>query len=93
MSEFLKKTGNNVVHDKWFWLFSLFTIILLLIGFFTPPYFIIDSSVLIACGEIFAFAVLGTVVKAINDGASAELSKGDTHLKIEKKTECTHNQF
>lgn len=85
MSEFIKKTGNNVVHDKWFWCFSIISIVLLLLGFFTPPYFIIDSSVLIACGEIFAWGVLGTIIKAINEGASAELSKGDTHLKIEKK--------
>lgn len=92
MSEFLKNTGNTVVHDIWFWIFSLFAIGLLIGGFLCPPLSVIDGSVLIACGEIFAFAVLGTVVKAINNGASAELSKGDTHLKIEKKTECSHNQ-
>lgn len=87
MSELIKRTGNNVIHDAWFWVFSILSIGLLIAGFLCPPLAVIDGSVLIGCGEIFAFAVLGTVIKAINEGASAELSKGDTHFKIEKKNE------
>lgn len=85
MSEFIKKTGNNVVHDIWFWIFSIFALGLLIAGFLCPPLAVIDGSVLIGCGEIFGFATLGTIIKAIESGASAELSKGDTHFKIEKK--------
>lgn len=42
-----------------------------------------DPSVLAAVGELFAFAALGTVIKAIDKGSSASVKKGDVEIKID----------
>lgn len=68
--------------DIWFYILTGISIILLFISFCYPPTGLIDASVLTATGEIFAFAALGTVLKAINKGVDAELTKGDTNIKI-----------
>ncbi|MCQ2978745.1 MAG: hypothetical protein MJ245_03005 [Clostridia bacterium] len=68
--------------DIWFYILTFISITLLFISFFCPPTGIIDGSVLTATVEIFAFAALGTVLKAINKGVDAELTKGDTNIKI-----------
>ena len=68
--------------DIWFYILTGISIVLLFISFFCPPTGVIDSSVLTGIGEIFAFAALGTVLKAINKGIDAELTKGDTNIKI-----------
>lgn len=66
----------------WFYALSLIAIILLVASFIIPPTGIIDSSVLAATGEIFAFGSLGTVIKAIDKGIDAKLSKGNTTIEI-----------
>jgi hypothetical protein len=43
---------------------------------------VIDGSVLAAVGEIFAFAALGTVVKAIDKGVDAQVQHNNTTLTI-----------
>ena len=43
---------------------------------------VIDASVLKAVAEIFAFGVLGTVIKAIDKGVDAKLQHGDTTLTV-----------
>lgn len=61
------------------------TITLLLWGFVTPPKGIIDGSVLIAGGILFAFATLDAGVKALAEGRNMELKHKDTELKISQK--------
>lgn len=73
---------NCVLHNGWFIFFSLVAIILIVASWFVPPMAVIDSSVLAAVGEIFAFAALGTVIKAIDSGVDAKIQHKDTSLTI-----------
>lgn len=43
---------------------------------------VIDGSVLAAVGEIFAFAALGTVVKAIDKGVDAQIQHNNTTVTV-----------
>ena len=38
-----------------------------------------------ACGELFAFAALWTVIKAIDKGSDVKLSKGDMSVTIDNE--------
>lgn len=73
---------NCVLHNGWFILFSLVAIGLLIASFFVPPTGVIDGSVLAATGEIFAFAALGTVIKAIDNGVDAKVQHNNTSVTI-----------
>lgn len=65
-------------------IFILTTIAIGLIigGFFCPPLGAIDGSILTAVGEIFGFASLWVVIKAIEERYDVKLKKGDTELTI-----------
>lgn len=43
---------------------------------------VIDGSVLGAVGEIFGFAALGTVVKAIDKGVDAQVQHNNTTITV-----------
>ena len=58
------------------------SLILLVASFILPPMGIIDDSVLKAVAEIFAFAGLLTVVRAIDKKMGIEFHKGDMSLEI-----------
>lgn len=73
---------NCVMHNGWFAFFSLIAIALIITSFFIPPTGIIDGSVLAATGEIFAFAALWTVIKAIDKGIDARVQHNNTSLTI-----------
>ena len=79
MREFYK---NYLANNGFFWLFSIIGLLLIIIAFFIPPTAYIDSSVLIAVGEINGFAALGTVIKAVDKGVDATFQKGDTSVTI-----------
>ena len=64
---------NYLSNNGFFWLFSSIGLLLIIIAFFIPPTAYIDSSVLIAVGEINGFAALGAVIKAIDKGRSASI--------------------
>lgn len=80
-----------MLHNFWFVFFSLVAVGLIITSFFIPPTGEIDPSVLAATGEIFAFAALGTVIKAIDKGVDARVQHRDTSITIgdlnETKTE------
>lgn len=64
-------------------LICLLTSVSLIIGsFLTPPLWIIDGSVLMAVGELFAFASLAQIVAAIERGKKAKISKGNMSLEV-----------
>jgi hypothetical protein len=44
---------------------------------------VIDPSVLRGVGEIFAFAVLYTVIEALHKGSDVKISKGDVNVEIQ----------
>lgn len=71
-----------MLHNFWFVFFSLIAVGLIITSFFIPPTGEIDSSVLAATGEIFAFAALGTVIKAIDKGVDARVQHRDTSVTI-----------
>ena len=58
------------------------SIFLLLFAFFTPPKFIIDQSVIIACSELWAFAALGVAVHAVHKGSDIHLKRGETEMTL-----------
>ena len=62
--------------------FSLVSVALIIASFLVPPTGVIDGSVLGAVGEIFAFAALGTVIKAIDKGVDAKVQHNNTSLTI-----------
>ena len=77
-----KEVWTILKSDVWFYIFSLTAIGLIIASFLTPPMFIIDASVLAAVGEIFAFASLGTVVKAVDKGIGATVQHNNTTVTI-----------
>ena len=79
MREFYR---NYLSNNLFFWLFSGIGLLLIIIAFFIPPAAYIDSSVLIAVGEINGFAALGAVIKAIDKGSSATFHHNGTEVTI-----------
>ena len=79
MREFYK---NYLSNNLFFWLFSGIGLLLIIIAFFIPPAAYIDSSILIAVGEINGFIALGAVIKAIDNGGSATFQHNNTSLTI-----------
>ena len=79
----MKKFYRNYLESNlFFWIFSIISISLILIAFFTPPEAQIDQSVLIACGELNALIATGAVLKAIDRGVDATFQHKDTSLTI-----------
>ena len=58
------------------------SIFLLIFSFFTPPKFIIDQSVIIACSELWAFAALGVAVHAVHRGSDIHVKRGETEMTV-----------
>lgn len=80
-----KKEGpvvNCILHNLYFKLFSLVSIALIIASFIVPPTGLIEPSVLAAVGEIFGFAALGTVIKAIDKGVDAKVQHNNTSLTV-----------
>lgn len=71
-----------VLHNGWFIFFSLVAVGLIIASFFIPPLAVIDGSVLAAVGEIFAFAALGTAIKAMDKGLDARVQHRDTSITV-----------
>lgn len=64
----------------------LISIILAVVGFILPPTGAIDSSVLMVIGELGFFSTVTKIpdfIKALKGGASLEITKGDSHIKLE----------
>ena len=79
MREFYR---NYLKSNLFFWLFSGIGLLLIIIAFFIPPAAYIDSSILIAVGEINVFIALGAVIKAIDNGGSATFQHNNTSVTI-----------
>ena len=79
MREFYK---NYLSNNLFFWLFSGIGLLLIIIAFFIPPAAYIDSSILIAVGEINGFIALGAVIKAIDKGVDATFQHNNTSVTI-----------
>ena len=73
---------NYLENNTFFWVFSIIGLLLIIIAFFIPPAAYIDSSILIAVGEINGFIALGAVIKAIDNGGSASIKHNGTEVTI-----------
>ena len=73
---------NYLENNTFFWIFSIIGLLLIIIAFFIPPAAYIDSSILIAVGEINGFIALGAVIKAIDNGGSATFHHNNTEVTI-----------
>ena len=80
MKKFLKYLSKT---DRISFYICLFvSIFLLVFAFFTPPKFIIDKSVIIACSELWGFAALGVAVHAVHRGSDIHLKRGETEMTV-----------
>ena len=73
---------NYLENNTFFWVFSIIGLLLIIIAFFLPPAAYIDSSILIAVGEINGFIAMGAVLKAIDNGGSASIKHNGTEVII-----------
>ena len=62
-------------------------IILLVISFFLPPVGEINSSVMLGTSELFCWAALWAVIRAIDKGQTATVKKGELEITINDKEE------
>ena len=73
--------------DILFHVFSLVSIGLIIASFVLPPTGAIDPSVFAGVGEIFAFAALYEVHRAIDRGLGAKVEHNNTSITIGKEDE------
>lgn len=67
------------------WICLLSALFLLIGAALTPPYFIVDSSILAAVGEVFAFFTvlkLPNIIQSVKDGKSIRLQHNDTTIEV-----------
>lgn len=84
----MKKFWRNYIADNAaFWVFGLVSIVLLGVSFILPPTGVINATVLEGVAELFAFASLGAVYKAINKGVPASITHGGTTVSVNKDVE------
>lgn len=74
---FFSKTDRTA-----FWICLAVSIGLIITSFLTPPKWIIDSSVIMASGELWGFAALGVAIHAIGRGADFTVQKGETQITV-----------
>ena len=79
MREFYR---NHLENNSFFIFFSIAALILIVAGFIVPPIGQIDSSVLIAVGELNGTLAIGAVIKSIDKGRSASIKYNGTELDI-----------
>lgn len=72
----------GIKHNVAFWICLFVAIFLITGGALTPPIFIIDNSIFIAVGELWLFAALYSVIRAVEKGRKAVIEKGETKLTI-----------
>lgn len=70
-----------------FYLISTAAVSMLIASFIVPPTGVIDSSVLAAAGELFAFASLTIILIAIDKGIDAKVQHNNTTITIDGKEE------
>lgn len=79
----MKNFFDSYVKDNlMFWVFAGVAIVLLVVSFFLPPIGVITPSTLEGVAELFAFASLGAVYKAIDKGKTATVTHGSTTLTV-----------
>lgn len=85
----MKTDSKRKIHRKTipFWICLIFSIGLLLAGFFAPPIGSIDPSVITAVGLLFGFGVLAQIPYIIEVAGYAKISNGSTTIEISRDDE------
>lgn len=78
----IQEIQKAVHHNVWFWTLTGIAIALLVVSMILPPTGEIHPSVIKGVGWIFAFAALGTLLKAMDMGVNATVRKGDASLTV-----------
>lgn len=78
----VKKIGNILMVDTWFHIFASLSIFFITVSFFIPPAGVIDSSVFVGVGELWAFAALWEVHIAIKKGMDAKVTHNNTTIEL-----------
>ena len=79
------KIGNFTARRQYmvaFWTTLAISIGLMIGGFFTPPKAEIDGSLLEATGLLFLWPALAFGNKALEEGKTAKIQKGETTISI-----------
>lgn len=84
---------NFLENNLYFWVFAVLSILLIVISFILPPAGAVDPSVALAVGELFGFASLGTVIKAIDKGKTATINHNGTSITVGDKEEYTEERI
>ena len=82
-----KTIYEAMIQDVGFHILTTVSIILIITSFFVPPLGIIDSSVFVGVGEMFAFAALWELHVAIRKGMDAKIKHHDTSISVSSKKE------
>lgn len=78
----MKKVFDILKKDIWFHIFAGVSVFLIVTSFFIPPHGVIDSSVFVGVGELFGFAALWQLTKAIDKGVDAKITHHDTTIEV-----------
>lgn len=81
-----------IIADIGFHILTTISIILIVTSFFIPPLGIIDPSVFVAVGELFAFAALWELHVAVRKGLDAKISHHGMTLELNNDNEEDDNQ-
>lgn len=78
----LNEIYKVLVADVGFHILTTISILLIVTSFFIPPTGIIDSSVFVGVGELFAFAALWELHVAVKKGLDAKIHHNNTTIEI-----------
>ena len=78
-----KRLKDAIKYNYGFWFCLICSALLMFGGAITPPRFVIDKSIFIAVGELFAFGALDQGVKTTLKKGDVELTVGDEDNKEE----------
>lgn len=87
MPTVVKRISKILMADMWFHIFATTSILLITTSFFIPPTGIIDSSVFVGVGELFAFGTLWEGHIAIRKGMDAKVTHNNTTIEINNDNE------
>ena len=71
-----------IVADIGFHILTTISIFLIVASFFVPPLGVVDPSIFISVGELFAFAALWELHIAVRKGLDAKISHHDTSISL-----------
>jgi len=81
----LKTIYEAMIQDVGFHVLTTISIFLIVTSFFIPPIGIIDPSIFVAVGELFAFAGLWELHVAVRKGMDAKIRHHDTSFTVSSK--------